>query len=857
VFVGVAIAAACWLITQLADRTTAPVLPWSFVPLVAAVGLGALQLVPLDSRIHALLSPRGAELRSRLMSEGDSSEAALASRLGIPAAASQGTVSLYPASTRRDLALLTLSLVVFLLGAVLFETARAQVWLCSMMAINGAALAFFGLVQRLTFNGLLYWRVPLSEGGAPFGPFVNRNNAGGLLNLCLAGAVGMTIWAFSRSGFLHHSAEHEASPSPGSWWWTRPWRGLVELVTHLDARTLAALSLAGCITAGILCCLSRGAGIAMIGAGVFTAAMAFLARRWSPRLAWIGLAAVAGLGLVSWVGMSGSLRGRLATLADRGLSSESRLLHWNDALRAVPDFWFLGSGLGTYRFIYVPYQRRPSQAWFYHAENQYLEGLLESGVLGLALMLSMIGLIGIASWRLLRAVPRAGTLAVGIAGLFGLSGQAIHGFFDFALYVPAVVVLFALWCGSIAGRAAHVAARDRSSRLLVLRGNRVLPTALAVAAIAAAAWGCAETAGVAAVEAALKEARLAQSSTETTAEAWQDTARHLASALERRPDDAQAHYALAGVWMERYRAMAYEQLCRESPASADRNTLWAATLPVVIHDRAHHFARANLSASLERLRSDPAVKSNLLPALKHLLLARRACPLLSQVHLWIAQLCGLVVEPDSDATHLERARSLAPRQPELLFQCGRLEHQAGRTDAALGSWRACLDLDTSHFDEILRLVDRQPDLPQAMEKLLPASPALMIELARGRFRAERYAALRGWLLDRAEALIQSGQYPEADRHYLRGAVCALQGRFPEAIGNYSRALELCPWETRWRYELTLILQHQGRLEEAHRQAVLCARAERGNGAYRQLLQEINHARITTDPGSRGGGVEEP
>jgi len=55
-----------------------------------------------------------------------------------------------------------------------------------IMAINGVAIAFFGLVQQLTWNGRLFWQVPLEQGGEPFGPFVDRNHAGGFLTLCLA-----------------------------------------------------------------------------------------------------------------------------------------------------------------------------------------------------------------------------------------------------------------------------------------------------------------------------------------------------------------------------------------------------------------------------------------------------------------------------------------------------------------------------------------------------------------------------------------------------------------------------------------------------------------------------------------------
>src|SRR4029079_10794385 len=74
--------------------------------------------------------------------------------------------------------------------------------------------------------------------------------------------------------------------------------------------------------------------------------------------AWLLVAVVASsAGFTAWLGHNDAVRTRLATLfAPGGVSHESRLEHWKTALQAVPDFWFLGSGLGTYRYAYTRYQ---------------------------------------------------------------------------------------------------------------------------------------------------------------------------------------------------------------------------------------------------------------------------------------------------------------------------------------------------------------------------------------------------------------------------------------------------------------------------------------------------------------------
>ena len=71
----------------------------------------------------------------------------------------------------------------------LFSTSRSQLWLYSCVAINGAIFAFFGLVQRLTWNGRMYWIGPEPGSESVFAAFVSRNSGGAYLNMCLAAAL--------------------------------------------------------------------------------------------------------------------------------------------------------------------------------------------------------------------------------------------------------------------------------------------------------------------------------------------------------------------------------------------------------------------------------------------------------------------------------------------------------------------------------------------------------------------------------------------------------------------------------------------------------------------------------------------
>jgi hypothetical protein len=167
--------------------------------------------------------------------------------------------------------MLSLAVATFLLGAIVLADRMAFAVVGVVVALNGAALAFFGLVQQLTWNGQLFWSIPLTRGGAPFASYVNRNNAAGFLNMCLACAVGLTVW-----GLVHNSyaawrrgivrPDSEATDS------SNHCQGLILRVAAVtlsgDAPAAAGppelrhralgLTAAGCIAAGVFSSLSRG-----------------------------------------------------------------------------------------------------------------------------------------------------------------------------------------------------------------------------------------------------------------------------------------------------------------------------------------------------------------------------------------------------------------------------------------------------------------------------------------------------------------------------------------------------------------------------------------------------------------------
>jgi len=178
--------------------------------------------------------------------------------------------------------------------------------------------------------------------------------------------------------------------------------------------------------------------VAMVGGTVLTVLVVTVSRRRGIRAWVLAGVVVAGLGLVYWVGMSESVYAELATLFDEQAVTHARGEVWEAATKTAGEFWPLGSGLGTFRFVHGPFRDGVwGSHWFYHVENEYLQALVEGGIVGLGLILAALGLVAVAAWRLVRCGPGTRTWAFGIAGVFAIGAQGIAAGGDFGLHRSA------------------------------------------------------------------------------------------------------------------------------------------------------------------------------------------------------------------------------------------------------------------------------------------------------------------------------------------------------------------------------------------------------------------------------------
>ena len=151
------------------------------------------------------------------------------------------------------------------------------------------------------------------------------------------------------------------------------------------------------------------------------------------------LAALAFLGSVALLANS-SIRAELVASPEVG-SIYSRGHIWPVALHAAANFLPFGSGLGTFRPVYVLFENPAAvyPTFVNHAHNDYIELVLEMGVPGLLLLLAFLGWYGVQSVRVWQS-PFSSLFAR--AASIASAAILTHSIVDYPLRTAAIAAVF-------------------------------------------------------------------------------------------------------------------------------------------------------------------------------------------------------------------------------------------------------------------------------------------------------------------------------------------------------------------------------------------------------------------------------
>jgi O-antigen ligase len=389
------------------------------VALFAVACVVTMQLVPMPAAWLARISPA----TDTVARQFDLSYAAS------PAGTARHPMSIAPAATVKGLAFFV-ALAALLAGATAMMPRVRLKWLIGRIAALGLVMALFGIVQRGTFNGKLYWVwTPINTAGNAFGSFVNRNHFAGWMLMAAALTAG-----YICSLMVQHGPPRRLS-----------WRQRIGSMTSSDANRLllASCSLAVMVLS-IVWTLSRSGIAAFVVTTALLSMVVGVRFRGRRRIATVTFLLIIVAFAISWKGVD--------TLYDwfsRTSTLEWRFQLWRDTLAIVRHFPWFGTGLNTYGVSTLVYPMSDPSRHVMEAHNDYVQILSEGGIF----LAAAAAFVAVQAARAIRAAftePQAPSLYwIRIGATLGLVAIAIQELTDFSLQMPGNAVLFVL-LGAIA-----------------------------------------------------------------------------------------------------------------------------------------------------------------------------------------------------------------------------------------------------------------------------------------------------------------------------------------------------------------------------------------------------------------------
>jgi O-antigen ligase len=342
-------------------------------------------------------------------------------------------MSVDPHATRRE-ALRLLAVAAFFLICWNTYRTRAQVWRAVWTMIGmGTLLAILGIVQRVTWNGHLYWVGPESPTSTVFGPFINRAHFAGLMVIVVPMALALM--------------QSRARRLPPSRRWRTTWRDRLRDWSAGESSAANLVPFLVLVMGGAaLVSGSRGGMLALLAALLaMVVGSVASGRSWIGRAVRVGLATVLIMLAGAWIGWD-VLYGTVERLADElGRPTESpRLLIWADAMTLWLRAPVLGTGLGTFGVAFPSVRTTEAPVVYTHAESDWVQLVTDTGVLGLAFGLAALVSVALVLVQRLRQAQGRSARLFALAGLVVLFGTAIQGVGNYNLHIMSGLIYVAL-----------------------------------------------------------------------------------------------------------------------------------------------------------------------------------------------------------------------------------------------------------------------------------------------------------------------------------------------------------------------------------------------------------------------------
>jgi O-antigen ligase len=420
------------------------------IALLAVLGATALQLVPLPPSVLGLVSPA----TDSFLRSFDLTYAVGGSQLpdGTVIRQRWHPVSIDPRATWIAVAFIAAFTLLFagLVRALSPERARRLVVL---IVAFGVVLALVGIVQKAVLGdhawaGMKIYGIwaPSNLLSTPFGPYVNKNHFAGWMLMGVPLALGLGI-GLAESAIRRRGATVRTTLL----WLSSPAGG------HAQMALFAA-----CIMAASLLMTRSRSGVGCLLVAMVLMSVAVRRRFGSARAGWAALGSLAALFLIVFTLAGADLAARITNRMD---AMELRRNIWTDSAEIISDFPVTGTGLNTFGTAMIAYQTTQKDQHFQEAHNDYLQVVVEGGLLvGLPAFAAILLSVRAIRRRFAAGRDDAVTYWIRAGATTGIVAIALQAIVEFSLQMPGNAAFFVVLL-AIAMHAAAVKVRTHDAEV--------------------------------------------------------------------------------------------------------------------------------------------------------------------------------------------------------------------------------------------------------------------------------------------------------------------------------------------------------------------------------------------------------
>ena len=398
------------------------------LPLLILLLYMAIQAVPLPPELLRLLSPAAFDIASTSIYPHSPGK-------WMP-------VSVYRRGLILEIFRFASYIGVYVLTVELMTTTRRLKRMAYAVSGFVSFLALLSIIASYTSTHEIMWIRDIPGIGIPFGPYLNHNHYAGFMGMALPLVMGAFL--ISRPQLSGESIRSRISSSLAS--------------STLNWHVLFGLG-AVFIMLSIVLSLSRS-GVASMLVSVGALSAVFIRQNRTGR-GWIVLLVLFVILSMTWFEVFPLIKRIQVVLDTNGPMLGARKIIASDSIRAASDFILTGGGFGAFEHIYPSYRTLSGTLLVDHAHNDYIEFIVEGGILSSLLVFWFI--VSVVKHMLVKLPERrnSSSIIIAYASGAGILYILLHSMTDFNMHVGANGLFFFFMLGLA------VAASTASSR----RGN--------------------------------------------------------------------------------------------------------------------------------------------------------------------------------------------------------------------------------------------------------------------------------------------------------------------------------------------------------------------------------------------------